>query len=168
MPLIDLTIPRGAIAPDARATLTDTLATRLLHWEGAPDTEFFRDITWVYVHETPAPMVGGRAGGAPRYRVEITVPEGALSERRKGGLVADVHAAVAAAVGLGEADGLHVWTLIHEVPDGNWAAAGNIVRFAALREAAAAERLAAGTGVEAVEAAGGGPIAAAGRGAGDA
>ncbi len=84
--------------------------------------------------------MGGRPEGAPRYRVDITVPEGALSPRRKQGLVADVHAAVARAAGVAEADALHVWTLIREVPDGNWAAGGQIVEFAALREAAAAER----------------------------
>ena len=140
MPLIDVTIPSGSISEDAQATLLEELATRLLHWEGAPDTEFFREITWVYTHEVPAPAVGGRAGGAPRYRVDITVPEGALSPRRKQGLVADVHAAVAKAAGVAEADALHVWTLIREVPDGNWAGGGHIVEFAALRDAAAAER----------------------------
>jgi phenylpyruvate tautomerase PptA (4-oxalocrotonate tautomerase family) len=140
MPLIDVTIPSGSISEDAQAALLEELATRLLHWEGAPDTEFFREITWVYAHEAPNPAVGGRPGGAPRYRVDITVPEGALSARRKQGLVADVHAAVAKAADVAEADALHVWTLIREVPDGNWAGGGHIVEFAALREAAAAER----------------------------
>ena len=46
--------------------------------------------------------------------------------------------------GLTEADGLRVWVLINEVPDGNWGAAGNVVQFAQLRAAAAAEREEAG------------------------
>jgi phenylpyruvate tautomerase PptA (4-oxalocrotonate tautomerase family) len=33
-----------------------------------------------------------------------------------------------------------VWVLIHEVPEGNWGAAGQIVRFEQLRAAAKAER----------------------------
>ena len=74
MPMIDLTVPAGSLEPDAAATLLDELATMLLRAEGAPDTEFFREITWVYLHEVPAVAVGGRPGGAPRFRVAITVP----------------------------------------------------------------------------------------------
>jgi phenylpyruvate tautomerase PptA (4-oxalocrotonate tautomerase family) len=144
VPLIDLTVPAGAVAPDTVKTLTEELATTLLRWEGAPDTEFFRQITWVYVHEIAAEhlAVGGRAGGAPRFRVEITVPEGALSQRRKDGLVADIHQLVTAAAGIDPAGerARHVWTLIREVPDGNWAAGGRVVRFADLKQIATGER----------------------------
>src|SRR3954451_3907892 len=96
MPMIEVTAPAGPIPADAREELLDELTGRLLHWEGAPDTEFFRSISWVYFHELPADAlyVGGRAGGSPRVRVEITTPEGALSQRRRAGLVADVHASV--------------------------------------------------------------------------
>jgi hypothetical protein len=37
-----------------------------------------------------------------------------------------------------------VWVVIGEVPDGNWGAGGNVVRFEQLRQAAAAERAGAG------------------------
>jgi protein involved in temperature-dependent protein secretion len=43
-----------------------------------------------------------------------------------------------------------VWVLINEVPDGNWGAAGNIVQFEMLRQAAAAEREQAGQAAAAV------------------
>jgi phenylpyruvate tautomerase PptA (4-oxalocrotonate tautomerase family) len=33
-----------------------------------------------------------------------------------------------------------VWSLIHEVPDGDWAAAGHTVRYAQLTQVAATER----------------------------
>jgi hypothetical protein len=64
-------------------SLLDELATVLLHAEGAPDTEFFRQITWVYLNEIdPARLaVGGRPGGAPRYRVDVTVPQGQTHRR---------------------------------------------------------------------------------------
>lgn len=54
------------------------------------------------------------------------MPEGALSQRRKNGLIADVHNAVVAAAGLdpNSAQALPVWTLIRAVPQGNWGAAG--------------------------------------------
>ena len=142
MPMIELTYPRGAIGSDARELLLEQLATRLLAAEKAPDTEFFRSITWVYANEIEAEnlAVGGRPGGEPRFRVEITVPDGALSDRRKGILVDSVNEAVLGAAGLDESEGLRVWTLIREVPDGNWGAAGQQVRYQQLVEAAAAER----------------------------
>jgi phenylpyruvate tautomerase PptA (4-oxalocrotonate tautomerase family) len=146
MPMIELTFPRGAIAPEAREELLEELATKLLAAEQAPDTEFFRSITWVYANEIdPADLaVGGRPGGEPRFRVRVTVPDGALSDRRKGVLVDSVTQAVLRAAGLGAGEGLRVWTLIHEVPDGNWGAAGQQVRYQQLVEAAAAERNRAG------------------------
>jgi phenylpyruvate tautomerase PptA (4-oxalocrotonate tautomerase family) len=147
MPMIELTYPKGAIAPDARDGLLDELATKLLEAEKAPDTDFFRSITWVYANEIdPADLaVGGRSGGEPRFRVQVTVPDGALSDRRKGILVDSANQAVLRAAGLPESEGLRVWTLIREVPEGNWGAAGRQVRYQALVEAAAAERDKAGT-----------------------
>ena len=44
------------------------------------------------------------------------------------------------AAGLAEGDGLRVWTLIREVPDGNWGAAGQQVRYQQLLELSQAER----------------------------
>lgn len=141
MPMIDVTVPSGALEPAAAQRLTEELATVLLRWEGAPDTEFFRAITWVYWHELAQEQlaVGGRPGQVPRFRIEVTVPEGALSQRRKEGLVADVHTAVMAATGLDERNALHVWTLIHEITEGNWGAAGQTTRFEDLKKLSQAE-----------------------------
>jgi phenylpyruvate tautomerase PptA (4-oxalocrotonate tautomerase family) len=142
MPMIEFTYPRGALSAEGREQLLEELATRLLKAERAPDTEFFRSITWVYANEIDpdAIAVGGRPGGEPRFRVQVTVPEGALSDRRKGELVDAVNSAVLEAAGLSEGDGLRVWTIIRDVPDGNWGAAGQQVRYKQLVEMAKAER----------------------------
>jgi phenylpyruvate tautomerase PptA (4-oxalocrotonate tautomerase family) len=142
MPMIDFTYPRGALSAEGRERLLEELATRLLKAERAPDTEFFRSITWVYANEInpDAIAVGGRPGGEPRFRVQVTVPEGALSDRRKGELVDAVNSAVLEAAGLSEGDGLRVWTIIRDVADGNWGAAGQQVRYKQLVEMAKAER----------------------------
>ena len=142
MPMIEVTYPEGAVPAGAKDALIEELATVLLRAERAPDTEFFRSITWVYVNEIPAGSlyVGGKPGGDARFRVQITVPEGALSDRRKGELVEGVTAAVTEAAGLTEADGLRVWTLIRDVPDGNWGAAGQQVRYQNLVAVAKGER----------------------------
>src|SRR4051812_11017886 len=142
MPMIEVTAPEGTIAPEAREELLEELAGRLLHWEGAPDTEFFRSISWVYFNEIAADglYVGGRSAGERRVRVEVTTPEGALSQRRRAGLVADVHAAVSRVAGIAPDDGLHVWVLCREIAEGSWGAGGAIVEFEKLRAASKAER----------------------------
>jgi phenylpyruvate tautomerase PptA (4-oxalocrotonate tautomerase family) len=133
MPMIDFTYVRGSLDDRALARLTDELVTALLRAERAPDTEFLRDNTLVYLHtlDPAAQSVGGRGSSAPRFRVEMTVFEGALSQERKERLAADVHAAVCAAAGI-EPEGpraLHVWMLIHEIPEGNWAGCGKIIYY---------------------------------------
>lgn len=133
MPMIDLTFVRGSLNDQALGLLTDELVAALLRAERAPDTPYLRDNTLVYLHalDPAAQSVGGRGAGAPRFRVEMTVFEGALSQDRKERLAADVHAAVCAAAGI-EPDGeraLHVWTLIHEIPEGNWAGGGKVIYY---------------------------------------
>lgn len=133
MPMIDLTYVRDSLNDDALARLTDELVTALLRAERAPDTPFLRNNTLVYLHalDPAAQSVGGRGPGAPRFRVEMTVFEGALSQDRKESLAADVHAAVCAAAGIEPEDAraLHVWTLIHEIPEGNWAGGGKVIYY---------------------------------------
>lgn len=133
MPMIDLTFVRGSMDDTALNRLGDELVTALLRAERAPDTPFLRDNTWVYLHPMDAAdlSVGGRGPGAPRFRVDVTVFEGALDRNRKERLVDDVHVAVCAAARI-EPQGsraLHVWTLIHEIPDGNWAGGGRIIYY---------------------------------------
>ena len=145
MPLIDLTYPAGALSAESRTALADELTTVLLRAERAPDTEFFRSITWVYLHELAEGMVlaAGRPVAEPTLRLEVSVPQGALSERRKEELVSEATRVLLDAAGLRESDRMRVWVLIREVPEGNWGAAGQVVRFEQLREAAAREREAA-------------------------
>ena len=102
MPMIDLTFVRGSVDDKALSRLADELVTALLRAEHAPDTPFLRDNTWVYLHPMEAAelSVGGRGPGAPRFRVDLSVFEGALDREREGQLAADVHAAVCAAAGI--------------------------------------------------------------------
>src|ERR1700742_121705 len=122
MPMIKLTFVRGSIDDDALHRLADELVTVLLRAERAADTPFLRDNTWVQLHplDTTELLVGGRKP-EPRFRVDATVFGGVLSRNAKEALAADVHAAVCAAAGI-EPQGpraFDVWTLIHEIPEGN-------------------------------------------------
>nr|WP_064569842.1 tautomerase family protein [Gordonia sp. LAM0048] len=136
MPMIHLTLPAGVLAAESRTRLRDALATTLLHCEGAPDNEFFRSLAWSRVEEVPRDTFGSLGDDQPRFRIDVTVPHGALSDRRKAGLVEQVTREVLAAAGLGDGDGLRVWVLIHEQPEGTWGAGGAIVRFAELKAVA--------------------------------
>jgi phenylpyruvate tautomerase PptA (4-oxalocrotonate tautomerase family) len=138
--MIQLTLPAGVLTADARREVQNTLAATLLKWEGAPDTAFFRAQTWSQVDEVSGATFTALEDDEPRFRLDVTVPEGGLSQRRKEGLVKEATANVLAAAGLTEADALRVWVLIHEQPEGTWGAAGNIVRFAELAALAKAER----------------------------
>ena len=133
MPMIDVTFVRGSVTDEALSRLTDELVTVLLRAERAPDTPFLRDNTVVYLHplEPAAQLVGGREAGQPRFRVDLTVFEGALSKDRKEQLAADVHGAVCVAAGIDPAGprAYHVWTLIHEIPEGNWAGGGKVIYY---------------------------------------
>jgi len=132
MPMIQLTAPEDALTPVGRGTIQRTLAAALLKWEGAPDTALFRSLAWSYLVELPAGAQTTAEDDEPRFRVEVTVPAGALSQRRKAGLVAAATTAVLEAAGLSDADSLRVWVLIHEQPEGTWGAGGSIVRYADL------------------------------------
>jgi phenylpyruvate tautomerase PptA (4-oxalocrotonate tautomerase family) len=153
MPKLELTIPAESLSEEARDQLARDLGASLLRWEGAPDTGFFRSITWAHVHALPASSMQTPDGVAdPHAVIEISVPDGALSERRKAGLVEETTKLVLDATGWDPAASWRVWTLIRDVPEGNWGAGGQIVRFSQLREAARAEREREGSGAAEVPA----------------
>jgi phenylpyruvate tautomerase PptA (4-oxalocrotonate tautomerase family) len=132
MPMIDIKLPKGALDETTRAALADRLTTTLLKWEKAPDNDFTRAITWVYFDDRELHVTGGPNVGKDHYVVLVTVPEGALSDRRKEGLVQEATEAFIEVTGM-EAEGfddrVRIWVHIHEVPEGHWGAAGQIVRY---------------------------------------
>ena len=140
MPMIGLTVPAGTLSAAKRRDVQKSLAATLLRWEGAPDTAFFRAQAWSRVDEVPEGTFTALEDDQPRFRVDVTVPEGALSDRRKEGLVKEATAIVLDAAGLSEADALRVWVLVHEQPEGTWGAGGAVIRFAELAAMAKAER----------------------------
>jgi phenylpyruvate tautomerase PptA (4-oxalocrotonate tautomerase family) len=139
MPALDLTIPAGTFTPEQQTALVEELTTVMLSAEGAPNTDFFRSITWVMVHEATV-YASARRVTEPVFRLVASVPAGALSERRKEVFVSEATRVISAAAGLCQGDGLRVWVLVNEVPEGNWGAAGNIVHFEQLRALAEQER----------------------------
>jgi phenylpyruvate tautomerase PptA (4-oxalocrotonate tautomerase family) len=142
MPRLELTFPEGTMSDEIKAELPARMAEAMLEWEGAPDTRFFRSISWTHLHELPAGAMHTADGQArdSQFIVDVTVPEGALSDRRRAGLVKDLTVLITDAAGLADEDAIRVWVIVNEVPEGNWGAGGEIIRFEQLREAAKAER----------------------------
>ena len=134
--MIELTLPEGALPKDAQDTLMHGLTFALLRWEGAPeDSQAARDVSWGYVDERPAGNVyrGGEPAPAQAiYRVKVTVPEGALDDEKKAGLVAEATKLVLEAEGSDPNDPqalMCVWVIVREVTDGNWGGAGRVFRL---------------------------------------
>ena len=147
MPRLDLTIPADTLTDEGKQELLRDLGATLLRAEGAPNTEFFRSITWTHLHELPAEAIQTPDGVAePHAIIDVSVPDGALNEERKARLVEEATKLVLDATGWGEGAGVRVWTLIRDVPEGNWGAAGQIVHFEQLVAAAKAEREQEGSG----------------------
>jgi phenylpyruvate tautomerase PptA (4-oxalocrotonate tautomerase family) len=132
MPQIQLTVPAGTLTEEGRTTIQGDLARTLLKWEGAPDNSFFRAQAWAYLHELPDGVQVTAEDTHPRFRIDVTVPAGALDDERRAGLVAEATTQVLAAAGLGADQALRVWVLINEQADGTWGAGGGIFRYADL------------------------------------
>ena len=133
MPLIDVTLPEGALSEEQRDALGERLTNTVLKWEGAADIPFSRQITVVYFDERPAGSiyVAGGQETDPRYRVLVTIPEGSITDdERKAGMVEEMTRDVLEVDGTeDETAAFRVWVFIHEVPDGHWAGAGRIFRL---------------------------------------
>ena len=150
MPMIDLTYPAGHLSDEQRQALANDLTTALLKAERAPDTDFFRSITWVFVNELPAGQVlaAGKPVTGPIVRVMVTTPEGALSDRRRAELVEAATTVVREAFAIPQEETLtRVWVTCREIAEGSWGAGGQIIQFAQLREMAAAARAEEGAAV---------------------
>ena len=126
MPMIDVTIPEGALKPEAEARLIKELGDILIGHEGFdPANKVAQSVTVVFLHRPVAVYVAGEP--SPRYRIVPTVPEGQYTEASRAALVKDVTDAVVRAAGGSFADvAPQVWVFPTEIPDGQWGSRGVI------------------------------------------
>ncbi|MGY4155575.1 phenylpyruvate tautomerase PptA (4-oxalocrotonate tautomerase family) [Bradyrhizobium sp. USDA 4461] len=128
MPMIDVTIPEGALKPEAEAQLIKELGDILIGHEGFdPANQVAQSVTVVFLHRPAAIYVAGKKSAAPRYRIVPSVPEGQYTEASRKALVKDVtDAVVRASGGSFEEVAGQIWVFPTEVPDGQWGSRGVI------------------------------------------
>jgi phenylpyruvate tautomerase PptA (4-oxalocrotonate tautomerase family) len=145
MPMLDVTIPKGALSEEAERRLLARLTDVLIEHEGAdPTNPVVRSIAWVFLHRPEAVFVAGEPEQEPHYRVVATVPQGQFDDERRAAMVAAVTEAVLdAEEGTHRRDPSRVWVFPTEMPDGSWGAVGRIVRLADIVELVAGDRAAA-------------------------
>ena len=133
MPMIDLTVPRGALSDEAKAELMAALSRTVLKWEGAGN-KAAESIAWSFLHEPALATVFGQPLTEPRYRLVVGIPQGLLDDEERLGMVAEmtdqVLRAEKGAAALTRDDRLRVWVLINEIPEGHWGGGGQIFRLA--------------------------------------
>ncbi|WP_407176789.1 4-oxalocrotonate tautomerase family protein [Bradyrhizobium sp. STM 3562] len=128
MPMIDVTIPEGALKREAEERLLKELGDILIGHEGfSPDNEVAQSVTVIFLHRPAAVFVAGARSPSPRYRIVPTVPEGQYTEASRAALVKDVTLAVVRAEGGTYEDvAPRVWVFPTEIPDGEWGSRGVI------------------------------------------
>ena len=132
MPMIDVTIPEGALKPEAEERLMKEISDILIRAEGyTPETnKIAQSRTWLLLHRPAAVYVAGARTDTVRYRIVTTVPEGQYTDAVREVLVREVTEAVVRADG-GKFEDVapRVWVFPVEVPDGQWGGRGRIVRL---------------------------------------
>lgn len=132
MPMLDASIPAGALTPDAERDLLASLTDLLIRHEGGdPANPAIRSIAWVFLNRPEAVYVGGAPSQAPHYRFIASVPEGQFTAERRSAIVAEVTTAVLDAEnGAYQRDPNRIWVFTPEIPDGTWGGAGRVTTLA--------------------------------------
>ena len=91
--------------------------------------------------EVPAGFwwVGGRSDAthvspSGAFLVHVSIPEGYMDQPTKGGVQADVTAAILATIGVAPGDGHSVQVILDEVGEGDWAAGGRTISIASIAD----------------------------------
>ena len=128
MPMIELSLTRGALSEEKLQLLMHRATKTLMWWEKIPDTPEARRIAWSFASEfEPGRLfIGGQPPLKPRYRYRVHTIEGLMDDRAKQGVMRDLTRLTLEFEGAPQDDEnrARVWCLLHEYPRANWGIAG--------------------------------------------
>ena len=129
MPMIDLTMTKGALKQEQLDRLAETLTTAILYWVSDVPADA-KKVAWIFVHEIDVPRlyVAGRHPDKPRYRLELRVLDGGLDTGRCAGIFKDVTQAILDAEGVPNdiENASRVWCIFQEIKVGEWGMGGAV------------------------------------------
>jgi phenylpyruvate tautomerase PptA (4-oxalocrotonate tautomerase family) len=130
--MLEITIPDGALAPQAEANLMAQLTNILLKHEGVdPTNPIARSMAWIFMNRPSKIFVAGVPALDPRYRVVVSVPVGQFNDKLRSSMVAAVTDAILdAEEGTRPRDSSRIWVFASEVPEGTWGYKGQIFGLA--------------------------------------
>ena len=139
MPIMKVTYQNGSLNDAQKAALAGRLTDLMIQMEGGADTFGGRSFAWVIYDEIKQGdwWAGGRTDMqyvAPpgKFLVDVRIPEGYMNTTHKQEVMSGVNAAlmdVLGATGDVRAGG-STQVVIHDVTEGNWAAAGRTISLA--------------------------------------
>lgn len=141
MPIMDVRYMAGDLDKASKADVARRLTDVLIRMEGGANTHGGRAFASVLFSELPKDdwWVGGVTDNtfvsAPgRFIVHVTIPEGYMNTAHKREVHAWVNEAILAATGVKGATGASVLTVIDEVTEGNWGAAGHPISLESIAD----------------------------------
>jgi phenylpyruvate tautomerase PptA (4-oxalocrotonate tautomerase family) len=128
MPMIELTLPKGALDSQQIKTLMHRATKTLMWWEKIPDTAEARAIAWAMVNEIDQShfTVGGLPPELPRYRFRIHTIEGLMDDGARQGVMRDLTKLVLEIEGAPHTadNAARVWTIMRDYPRSHWGIGG--------------------------------------------
>jgi phenylpyruvate tautomerase PptA (4-oxalocrotonate tautomerase family) len=137
MPLIQVTAPQEQLNKSQQDALMSRISNAVLTAEGAPLTDpGAQSLVWAYYQEQPAGTiyVGGENLQQPPFLIEVTTPQGALTEAGRGALLIALGDIVDDIAGPYEGR-LNHWAMLYEVNEGSWAGGGQVFPLAGIQAA---------------------------------
>jgi phenylpyruvate tautomerase PptA (4-oxalocrotonate tautomerase family) len=138
MPIMNVCYGAGDLNGDSKAELAKQLTDIMIRMEGGADTRGGRAFAWVLFKELAQGdwWAGGDSGNSyisppGRFLVHVSIPEGYMNAQQK----SEVHswvtdACLAVTRASGESVGHSIQVIIDDIPEGNWAAAGQTISLA--------------------------------------
>ena len=128
MPMIELSLSRGALPEKKLRELMQRATKTLMWWEKIPDTPEARAIAWSFANELDEGrlFVGGQPPRKPRYRYRVHTIEGLMDDRAKQGVIRDLTRLTLETEGSPQdaENTARIWCLLREYPRANWGIAG--------------------------------------------